>query len=289
MSFAVFILSEMEQNIKVPARARRSDRTAGMKTDLESTLRYLCVLLRADMDHKKTSIVETGIQAQANEMGMDRRRFQRLLEHPDWALARKVAEKQQASRSREKTFGNYVFKHLSDDAKETWEKLKFWVDHQDGAQQIRQIVEGKAKRIRQELFIHALVSTHYDMSRALMMTGLPKTALDNWRSDLHFAQLFDEIQWHKKNFFEKAMMDLVADRNPLATVWVNKTVNADRGYSEKIQVQHVGKDLGFSFEDLDLDIDTRRKVLEAIRRRQERQAPKLLPEPVTDVEVVEET
>lgn len=260
----------MSHEIKLPKRAGSSK---FLRKDtgpaLEETLRYLIVLMRTDCDvaHIK-SRTESGVRFQANEMGMEIRRFQRLTTHPHWIQVREIVEKHQSARTREKTFGHYVFKHLSEEAGKTWKELQFWADHEDGQTQIRKIMDGKGKKLRQELFIHALVSTHYDMSRALSLTGLPKTTLEHWRDDLQFAQLFDEIQWHKKNFFEKAMMDLVAERNPLATVWVNKTVNADRGYSEKIQVQHSLADAGWSFEDLDLDVETRRKVLEAIRKRQ---------------------
>jgi len=286
-----------ESEIKVPARAYPSKfKGKDSGPSLEETLRYLILLLRTDCDVMKHRGKESGLQFQANEMGMERRRFQRYTAHPRWVKAREVAAANQSARSREKTFGHYVFKHLSDEARETWKELKFWVEHEGGQVQIQRILGGRARKIRQELFIHALVSTHYDMSRALSMTGLAKSTLDHWvAEDLHFAQLFDEIQWHKKNFFEKAMLDLVAERNPLATVWVNKTVNADRGYSEKIQVQHSIADAGFTFEDLDLDVDTRRKVLAAIRKRQalkagetNRNGQKRLAAPVVDVEAVEE-
>lgn len=286
----------MKEEIKLPKRANRSRFVrADSGPSLDETLRYLIVLLRTDCDITGGSgRKESGTQFQANEMGMERRRYQRLLVHPHWVKAREVAAAHQNARSREKTFGHYVFKHLSSEAQETWKELQFWVEHEGGQVQIQRIMGGRARKIRQELFIHALVSTHYDMSRALSMTGLAKTTLDHWvNEDFNFSQLFDEIQWHKKNFFEKAMMDLVAERNPLATVWVNKTVNSDRGYSEKVRVEHSIADQGFTFEDLDLDSDTRRKVLEAIRKRQALKAKngngvKRLGPAVVDVEPVEE-
>jgi hypothetical protein len=283
----------MEEKIKVPRRAQGSKSGAEKAAPrLELTLRYLCGLLRTDLDDKESGKEWNSIQGQSNELGMDRRTFQRTFNHPDWILAREVATQHHSSRTREKTFGHYVFKHLSAESRKTWEDLKFWVDHQDGQKQIELLVKNLGKRLRQELFIHALVSTNYDISRALFMTGTTRRTIDHWREDLAFAQLFDEIQWHKKNFFEKAMMDLVSERNPLATIWVNKTVNADRGYSEKIRVEHqLTGNTGFSFEDLDLDMDTRRKVLDAIRRRQalkENGKPKQLAEPMVDIEEVEE-
>jgi len=292
----VYIVSMKEERIISPKRAGATGKF-GNKTgpSLDETLRYLIILLRVDCDKKETSR-GTGVRRHAVEMGMELRRFQRYLIHPHWSKVREVVAANQSARSREKTFGHYVFKHLSPEAQKTWKELKFWSEHSGGQVQIMHILRNRGRKIRQELFIHALVSTHYDTSRALSMTGLAKSTLDHWvKQDFHFSQLMDEIQWHKKNFFEKAMMDLVADRNPLATVWVNKTVNADRGYSEKIQVQHSIADAGFTFEELDLDADTRRKVLDAIRKRQALKAGegngnghRQLEDSVVDVDEVED-
>lgn len=274
--------------IKIPKRATPSKfvRTDSQPT-IEETLRYMLLLLRTDL-HEKGKMVQ-----QANELEMEVRRYQRLTLHPHWVKARELVEKHQEARTRERTFGEYVFKHLSPEARDTWKELQFWAEHQDGQLHIEKIMSGRAKKIRQELFIHALVSTHFDISNALRMTGLSKKVLEQWRQDFHFGQLFDEVQWHKKNFFEKAMLDLVQERNPYATVWANKTVNADRGYSEKVRIEHA-VDVGFTFEELDLDADTRRKVLEAIRRRQLKNGAEKangqrreLSQGVVDVEAVE--
>jgi hypothetical protein len=42
----------------------------------------------------------------------------------------------------------------------------------------------------------------------------------------------------KKHFFENALIDLTIMRNPFAVVHVNKTLNRDMGYGEKIEVEH---------------------------------------------------
>lgn len=235
----------------------------------------------------------------ARHLGVEIRTQQRREANPDYELARGLVEKLEGARSKEKTFGAYVFKHLSPESKAVWKELQFWAEHKDRQEHVERIMNGKATKVRQELFIHALVSTHFDMSKSLAMTGLSKQVLDFWMfNDLQFSQLVEEIQWHKKNFFEKALMDLVGERNPLAVIWVNKTANADRGYSEKIRVEHslAQNNGGFSFEDLELDIDTKKKVLEAIRKKREQieasEGVKALPAPgrngqVLEAEVVE--
>jgi hypothetical protein len=64
---------------------------------------------------------------------------------------------------------------------------------------------------------------------------------------------------------------LVEERHPGAVIFANRTVNADRGYTEKMQVEHSGSVAarGYQMEDIMpyLDIDTRRKILDAIAQK----------------------
>lgn len=256
------------------------------RPDLEDTIKYTLILMHPDNLKPKPN-GNLPSKRVALQMGWDTRRLQRHANHPDWILVRKIVSEHQAFRNRENTFGHYVFKHLSQEAREIWEDLQFHAEHKDGMEQIRLLMNRQSSKIRQELFVHALVSTNYDVSRSCQMTGLSRNTLDKWRNDARFAELLEEIQFHKKNFFEKAMMDLVHMRNPLAVIWANKTVNADRGYSEKVRVEHTVQGGDFSLEDLDLDIETRRKILEAIRKRQlQAKEVKALPPPTFELEEV---
>jgi hypothetical protein len=185
---------------------------------------------------------------------------------PHIRLARKMAEEK---RGHKVDFSGYVLNRLSPEARETWNQIKLHKKDPTFAK-IDAILDGKPKRIRQELFIHALVSSNFDLSTACRIVGISKNTLEFWRrNDLEFLQLIEEIQWHKKNFFEHALMDLVEFRNPAAVMFVNRTMNADRGYTEKLQLEHSGgiDTTGINIEDLDLDLDTRKKLLEAIRKQ----------------------
>lgn len=262
--------------IPIPQRCRGTLKRKVPK--LENTLYYFLSL-----------IFPNEMSRPWEQLGMEKRRFERHINHPHWQTARQIAQTHIKSRQKDKTFGEYVFKHLSPEARRTWEDLVFWTEHDNPTHHIQRLVSGKSEQIRQELYIHALVCTHFDASKALYMTGLSRKQVERWvTEDLEFAQLVEEIQFHKKNFFEKAMLNLVAEGNPVAVVWANKTVNADRGYSEKIRMEHtLGADT-LDLDKLDLDIDTRRKVLEAMRRAQlkeeEDHSRKALPAPAVDVE-----
>jgi len=271
----------MDRKYRLPELKKPKRVVGAAVPTLEQTLRYFALLLRNDISsHKQMAL----------EIGMDERSLYRREDTEDWSLARKLAE--QVKPRREATFAAYVFKQLSPEAQKAWESIRFWSNHKDASKMIEKLLHPHNRRVRQELFIHALVSTTFDTTAACRLACVSKDTLRVWREeDLEFCQLVEEVQWHKKNFFEKAMLDLVNERHPLATIWVNKTVNADRGYSEKIKVEHSINPDGFNFEDLDLDLETKRKILDAIRRKRELSSgtngqPKRLAAPVVDVEAV---
>ncbi len=194
-----------------------------------------------------------------------------LKRYPELKKAKEMADKRRGTTD---TFSGYIFKHLSKEAQAIWEQVKFW-DESSAYEKIETVLGGQTKRIRQELFIHALVSSSFDVSEALRMVAVPRKTYDHWRySDLEFRQLVEEIQWHKKNFFEHALIDLVESRHPAAVLFVNRTVNSDRGYSEKLEVQHSGAiaHVDFTIDELPLDVETKRKILEAIRTKKQQTA-----------------
>ena len=225
----------------------------------------------------------------AVEMGVADNTIAKLVRSPMFALAREVAK--EIKPHREDTFGRYVFRRLSKEGQELWKRIAFWSEHDEGNSYVDRILSKTNTHVRQELFIHALVTYAFDVSRACRMVGVSLQTLETWKKQESFGKLLEEIQFHKKNFFEKAMLDLVAQRNPMAVIYANKTINADRGYGDRVEVQH-SISPGFNFADLDLDLNTRRKVLDAIRRRKAIMEGRLLPAPATeaiDVKTVEES
>lgn len=167
------------------------------------------------------------------------------------------------------TFSDYIHKHLSEEAQSIWDDIKFWDDADNATSKVRAILEGKTKRIRQELFIHALVDRGFDLSKACHLIGVSRLTLEQWKNrDFEFLQLLEELEWHKCNFFESALVDLVADGNPAAVLFVNRTKNASRGYNEKLLIEHGGSiGVTFNIEELNLSIECRKELLGAIREQ----------------------
>lgn len=173
----------------------------------------------------------------------------------------------EARRGNGATLANYVYKRLSPEAQKTWDEVQFWHDSSSSYERIEQILGGKTTRLRQELFIHALVCNSFDVSSACYVTATSRARLNQWKQDVEFRLLVEEIQTHKANFFEKALIDLVVDKNPSAIIFANKTINANRGYSEKVTIEHTGA-IGIGLIDLDklnLPLETRKVILEAMK------------------------
>lgn len=170
---------------------------------------------------------------------------------------------------------SWVFSRLSPELQVLWNKIKKWERKPAGAGQIELILQDHGKNVRQQLFLHALVSNSFSPSRAMACVNVTKKELDNWiNSDFEFSALVEEIQYHKKNFFEESLVKLVAEGNPAAIMFANKTLNKDRGYAPHATIQHnVSGMVGHAVFDLaeimdELDMDTRLKVLDAIRRKE---------------------
>lgn len=183
----------------------------------------------------------------------------RIEKYPPLRKAQEAADEYRPAQ----TLSAYSFSQLSEKGKRVWKELQT----ANSAEGIQALFAGENKKLRQELFIYALANTAYDLSSACRMVGIDRSLLGKWKHDLEFIQLLEEIQWHKKNFFETSFISLAEERHPGAIIFGNKTLNADRGYSEKLQLEHKGGigGGGIDIEELDLDLATRKKILEAVR------------------------
>lgn len=207
----------------------------------------------------------------------------------NWELqeAKTLAEER---RKKGQFFSEYVVGRLSVEARECYDKIQFWSAHESAAQKIDMILEGKSKKLRQELFVHTLASTCFNVNEACRLTGINSGVLTKWKEDFEFRTMVSEIEFAKNNFIEQGLMDLVQARHPGAVLFANKTRNRDRGYGEVVAHEHSGtiQHAALDINDLQLSIECRRELLAAIRTKQTANAnkdivdTKLLPENTAD-------
>ena len=169
------------------------------------------------------------------------------------------------------TFKDYLYSNLSPKLRDMWEKIQEAQELSNGRERVEVMLKSKGRRLKQNLLLYALSQTMFNVTRSLNMLCIPKKTFDNWcKNDPEFADLISEIHWHKKNFIENALLTRVAAGDTTAIIFAAKSQCADRGYGDKIQVEHTGSiDHRFSVNvaDLDLDLDTRKKLLQAARKQ----------------------
>lgn len=170
-----------------------------------------------------------------------------------------------------KEFREYVYDHLPENLQKLWDEINACEKLRNGVDRVRSLLERGGVHARQHLFLYALTQYGFNVSRAVQKVAISRKTYEDWVAhDPGFAELVDEIHWHKQNFFENAFLDLVSWRNPAAVIHGVKTQCRERGYNEKIEVEHSGSvELRntVNLTDLDLDLETRKKILDALKRK----------------------
>lgn len=185
--------------------------------------------------------------------------------------------RRQHNSGEDSSFREYVYQRLAPDTQALWDEINSVDREENGVLKIQRMMEQTGKLQRQQLYLFALTASNFNKSEALRKTCLPKRTVDFWsETDPTFAELVDEIHWHKKNFFEGALVNLVKEGDRLATIFANKTINRDRGYNDKQEIEVSGTvqhdhNHFISIEDLTLPLEVRQQILAAYReQKQER-------------------
>jgi len=168
------------------------------------------------------------------------------------------------------TFRDYVYKRLPPDLRELWDKINACERHTNGIQKIEALFAEQGLRARQHLFLYALTASNFNASLACRKVGISRQTMLDWKErDPSFSVLLDEIDWHKGNFFESALIRAVKEGDTSTIMMANRTFNKNRGYGTKVEVEHTGEvNHNLNIVNLDaitLPIEVRRQLLEAIK------------------------
>lgn len=180
------------------------------------------------------------------------------------------------------TLTDYVYNRLPPDLQRLWLEISECDNDQvNGIVKIEGLLDQGGKRVRQYLFFHALANCHFNVSEALRRINTPYNTLLSWKGEPEFLRLYDEFIWHYKEFCRGKLNELVAEKNQAAVIFVNKTINKDMGYTEKIEVehkhdhQHTHLHAHISADDLPLEL--RKQVLQVLRdKKQQTPTPDII-------------
>lgn len=193
-------------------------------------------------------------------------------------------------------FKDFAYGRLPPAAQKLWTKLEQAEALEDDSREaaiasVKDLINSTGRRQRQMLFLHSLICTNYMTSLAIKRVGIPLHQIGDWSEDPAFVELYKGIQEAKKDFFENALINLVRAGDTAATIFANRTLNRDRGYGDRLDVNvHAQVDHSLKIDELGLSVETRRELLEKIRRNDERKQIGYnggKKEEVTDVEVEE--
>jgi len=155
--------------------------------------------------------------------------------HKSKPVIRKIYRMVEREQKRHESLAGWVYDQLSPELKRVWREVRdTWKDRRNGSARLELLFAEHGKVARQHLLFHALVHSNFNITQAMKKLNVSKAMLDEWReTDRDFGELLEQIEWHKGNFFEGELVDLVKRGHPGATIFVNKTYNRNRGYGSR--------------------------------------------------------
>lgn len=139
-------------------------------------------------------------------------------------------------------FAKYLYGKLPSHLKGVWDRLELYAEIDDSSHKVDLLLEPHGTKAKQHLFVYALVKSNFSHAFACRATNISNATLQRWKHDDEgFRELIQEIHFHKGNFFEDALMAKVKEGDTSTILHVNKTYNKDRGYGDKLQIDHTGE------------------------------------------------
>lgn len=162
----------------------------------------------------------------------------------------------------------YSYRRLPPDLQEVWDRIAE-VQHITNSEKLLEVIlDGRGERAKKYLFVHAIACTNFNKSEACRLIGVHPNEADRWaREDPEFGKLLASLETVKEDWIEGCLLNLVAQGDTAATIFAARTKLRNRGYDPKVTVEHKGKVLHghIDLDQVHLDLDTRRRILQAVR------------------------
>lgn len=170
------------------------------------------------------------------------------------------------------TFRDFVYKRLPSHLQELWDRLEQSEKEKNGIKRVEALLRNVGKDARQHLFLFALTAKNFNVSEACRSLNMSRQTFEAWvTKEPDFCEMMDSIHQAKKDFFEGALIKKINQGDSFAIVHANKTVNRDRGYGEKVQVEISGtinhRHAVVPVDELDLPISVRKVIRDSLRAK----------------------
>lgn len=135
------------------------------------------------------------------------------------------------------TFRDFIFQTLPPRLRKLWKKIDRCSDSANSYQRLQALFRKNGEDARKHLFLYALTSSSFNPSEACKKIGVSYHTLKTWiAKDTEFAELVDQIEVHKDNLFESALINKVMEGDTQAILFANRNRNKKRGYGDTVEV-----------------------------------------------------
>jgi len=166
-------------------------------------------------------------------------------------------------------FLDYVHRRLPKKLNKLWDQIMALDEKKSGVERVEALLAKHGTRTRQNLFIHALVSSNFKKAVALRRTGTSYTTLKGWmENDPDFPDMVDFIRELRGDFFEDALSKSIKLGDTSSIIFANRTFNRNRGYNERVDLNvdgNVVHEHTLRVGEMDLSYETQKEILESMR------------------------
>ncbi len=150
------------------------------------------------------------------------------------------------------------------------DKIVGWQSERNGVRKTERLLAAQGKLARQYMFLYALPTSGFNVSRACRFAAISRATFDSWvTEDDGFSELMSEIIAARKDAYEEFLYTAAEKGDTAAILFGNRTLNRDRGYSDKVVHEHSGtinhNVTVLDLAKLDLPLDVRKAILDAAR------------------------
>lgn len=115
---------------------------------------------------------------------------------------------------------------LSEEAYELWESVQSGAPSKNQLVYMGSALSGRPTKLRQQLFLMAMLSTNYRVAESCRITGVSRQEVQQWKkADPEFIQMFAELTHQQVEDVRGALHDLVKEKNVQAVIYADKKIS----------------------------------------------------------------
>jgi hypothetical protein len=182
---------------------------------------------------------------------------------------KEALEKAREPRQNMDTCMSLLESRMSPKVRKLWDKLTAWQNEPNAVRKIEALLEKGGMHARQLLFVNALYAFSFNINDACRFVNIRRATFNKWvHSEPGFAELFDEVRESISDVLVSNLLKASNAGDVSATIFGCKTLARDRGFQERLEVEHTHKG-SLAIEDMKLDKKVLRELRRALQERRE--------------------